>query len=273
MGSSGSARTTLLWHAGLALLGILIACVAFAAFVPGPERGNTFYIAACIVCTAILVLFAHLAHTRLARAGYPTASAPTRIMVQFLIFIWFVLAVITAIVVSHPERADTLFADRVFVIYLILTFVFFGAAYYLYTKDIEVEQENRELAAARRKIHVHVPDVEDVLRAVKEVGNTHEAHAVLADRVEKKVDTVRTALEAAFVSDHALERPGGHGFDWNAEVERQHAEIESEVARLKELASAATAASNEEAADRLTQIGNQADGMLSMLKRHGQAMM
>lgn len=263
MPGTRSAGATLGWLCVLFLMGAAVTVAAFAVFIPGPERGMTFYVALSIVVAAELVFFAHLAHSKLADAGGPTVSSATRIQVQVLIFIWFVLSVIGAVLAADPDHADTAYADRVLAIYLILTFVFFAVSYFVYAKDIEVERVDRQLIEERRAVQLAVPDIEQVMRAVGNLGDDHAEHAILADRVYKKLDSFRTAVEGAFVSERALDREGE---DWNAKLEQQ-------VGELVALSGKAPDATAENASALLREISEKADAMLTTLRRREQALM
>lgn len=260
MAATRSIGSTLLWFALLALLGVLVTCAVFAVFVPGPERGKTFYVAASIVCCAVITFFAHLTHSRLASRGVPTATPPVRIQVQFLIFIWLIAAIIAAAVAANPEHADTFYSDRVFMVYLVLTFLFFMAAYFVYTKDIEVDAEDRDLAQERRDVQFNVPDIETVMHAVQDTARQHPEHAVLADRVYKRLDTVRSALEGILVSVTA----GDQGPHWNAEIAGQ-------VTKLVSLSN--LPGDRAEVLKALDEIDRQAGVILSVVKKRERDLM
>jgi hypothetical protein len=249
-----------LWFALLATLGVLVTCAVFAVFVPGPERGKTFYIAASIVCCAVVAFFAHLTHSRLAVRGVPTATPPARIQVQFLSLLWLVSAIIAAAVAADPKHADTFYADRVFMIYLVLTILSFVGAYFIYTKDIEVEDEDRGLAEERRDILFNVPDIETVMHTVQEAGRQHPEHALLADRACKRLDTVRSALESILVSATA----SAQGQNWNAEIAGQITKLIS-LSRLPGDAA--------ETSKALDDIARQADVILSVVRKRERALM
>ncbi|MCP4643326.1 MAG: hypothetical protein GY851_22960 [bacterium] len=263
MAVTRSVGSTLIWYAVLAFIGVLVVCSMFAVFVPGPERGQAFYVAASIVCFALLVSFTHLAHSKLAALGVPTATPPTRIQVQILIGVWLVLAIVTAILAANPEKADTFYTDRVFMVYLVLTFLFFAAAFFLYSKDIEVEAMDQEVAEERRSIQFSVPDVESVKRTVAELGERFPAHALLADRVGKRVDMALSGLEAVHVS---ASRSGFDGPDWNAALAEQ-------VTGLVSLSSESLSVEEEGAPDLLNRLAAQADLVVSTLRKRERALM
>lgn len=255
-----------LWLFILFALCSAVTCIAFLVFVPGPDRGMTFYVAMSIVVTAELVLFAHLTHSRLAKAGAPTASAATRIQVHGLIFIWLILTIIAAVFAVRRDTADTFTADKILAIYLILTFVFFAATYFLYSRDIEIEKVDRELVSQRRRIQVNVPDIEQIIRAVDDLGQRHTEHALLCDKVSKKLDTLRSGIEGVLVSEQALENPQNEGQDWNLELERQ-------ISQLTSLSEGASTATAEQVSELLNKIASQAEAVIVTLRRREQSLM
>ena len=250
MGQSVSIHRTLLWMSLFFLLAALATYATFAAFVAGPDRRTTFYVAVSLVCAAELVLFAHMAHSRLARAGVPTASRAGRIQVNVLILVWLVLTIIAATVMANPAKADTIYSDRVLAVYLVLTFLFFLGVYGIYTRDIEISKVDRQLVAQRRILQLNVPDIEQVMRAVEELGRQHADQAVLADRVRKRVDTVRSALEGLLVGAHALDSEQG------AEVENCDSQIIQQVTQLIGLPGGASKTAGDQVAKILSEIAS-----------------
>lgn len=259
MTQSRSAVSTLMWLCLFFLLGALVTWAAFSVFIPRPDRGMTFYISLSLVCATEFIFFAHLAHSKLAEAGVATTSTATRIQVHVLIFIWFLLTVIAAAIASSPTRADTAAADKVLVIHLILTFLFFAGAYFLYAKDIELEKVDTRLEQERRKTRLNVHEIEAVIREVDGLGRRHGTHAVLADRLCKKLDSVRTGLEAAFVSERELTEQGEGGEGWAAQIERQ-------VAQLVSLSREASTLAPDVVPERLGSLAEQADAILDTLR-------
>lgn len=252
-----SVGSVLLWFMLLAVLAVLVTCAAFAVFVPGPDRGITFYIAASIVCTAELVLWAQLLHTRLAARGVPTATPPVRIQIHALAVLWLLAAIVVSIIALNPERADTFGADRAFIVYVILTFLFFLGAYFLYARDIAVERMDRATAIARREVQSGLPNIEYAMRMVRDISQHFSEHAIAADRVHKKLDTVRSALEGVLVT-----AGGTPGFDWDAALVEQ-------VNRFVALAELPQDAAD--AAARLEKLAQQTEIVLSTIRKRERA--
>lgn len=259
MAPNQSARRPLLGLILIFLLAAVVTYVVFAAFVAGPDRGTTFYVALSLVISAEFVFFAFLAHSKLVHAGVVTAGAATRHQVLALIFVWFVLSAIAGGIISHPENADSIFSDRVLAIHLVLTFLFFAAAYFMYTKDVEVGRVDAALVKERSKIQRIVPDIEDVMEAVTNLGRRQSEHAVQADRVRKKLDTIRTGLELALFSERSVTEGTGIGHDWNAQIEEQ-------IERLMRSSEQAAKATSETATEVLQGIADQTDAVLKTLK-------
>ena len=261
MVGSRSVGATVLWLSLLFLMAAVVTAAVFTVFVAGPDRGMTFYVCLGLVVAAEMVFFSHLLHSRLAQAQAGSATSATRIQVQGLIFVWFVLTVIAAAVAASPSRADALAADRVLVIDFILTFLFFGVAYALYARDREVEAANVELHERRRQIQANAEPVREVLEIVSQLGRRHAAHAVLADQVHKKVDMVRAQLEAALVSERTAQQVASE----------QASQVAPQVARLVELAGRAKSVSEEEAPGALQEIAAQCETLLGLLRRRERA--
>ena len=194
--------------------------------------------------------------------GLPTATSATRAQVQGAIVIWFIVTVVLAVLAVDPDRADTFTADKLLVIDLIVTFLLFACAYFLYSRNVEVQQATGDLVAERESIQLNVPDLEEAVSAVAGVGRRNAEHTVLADRVAKRVDTVRSAIEGVLVSERAL-AAGEAG--WASRIQEQ-------VVRLADLARAAAEASADQVPDSLDRIARQADDVLATLKRRDRSL-
>jgi len=190
-----------LWLCLLFVIGVAATAAVFCVFVPGPERGMTFYVVFSMVVTAEFVFFAHLAQSKLAQLRGSTVSAPVRYQVQGAIVLWFIATAVTAALALDPKRADTMAADRILVIDLVLAFVFFACAYFLYAKSDEVGRVTQEMAAARKRIQGWAPELQQLISAIGELGCRFPQRAEEADRTAKKVDTVRSAVEGVLVSE------------------------------------------------------------------------
>jgi len=171
MGPSRGVGAVVLWLSLLFLLGVAVTAAVFCVFIPGPERGMTFYAAFSLVVTVEFVFFAHLAQAKLARVRGSAVSDPVRYQVQGAI---------------------------------VLAFAFFSASYFLYAKSGEVGRAKRELAAARSGIQQWAPELQLLMSAVAELGHRWPEHAVDADRTAKRVDAVRAAVEGVLVSERSL---------------------------------------------------------------------
>jgi len=241
-------------------VGAVVTCALFLVFVPGPERGITFYVAMCIVITAELVLFTHLAYSRLARAFPPGPSRAIRLEVHALILLWLIAAIITAILAVRPENTDTFTADKIFVIYLLVTFLFFVAAYFLYSNSIEIEETDAQLVAERKDITSKAPDIDHVIRAVEDIGHRNAEYSVQVDRVWKKLNTLRSNIESAFVSERTLSQPASSVHDWSSQLEQQ-------VSQLVTLSDSASTITPEKVPELLDNIVSKAESIITTLQK------
>jgi hypothetical protein len=258
MGPSRGVGAVVLWLSLLFLLGVAVTAAVFCVFIPGPERGMTFYAAFSLVVTVEFVFFAHLAQAKLARVRGSAVSDPVRYQVQGAIVLWFIATVVIAALALDPKRADTLVADRILVIDLVLAFAFFSAAYFLYAKSGEVGRAKRELAAARSGIQQWAPELQLLMSAVAELGHRWPEHAVDADRTAKRVDAVRAAVEGVLVSERSL---GGDA----QEVENS---VQERLSALAALARPLAEASADQTPQLLAGVRRQADeAMTAMQKR------
>lgn len=257
MNQPRSMLSSILWMFLLFLFGACVTCAVFCVFVMGPERGMTFYFALGLVIAAEFVLFLHLANPG-ARAGGTSSSPATRYMAQGAIFIWFILTLIVAAFAVHPSRADTIASDKILIIDLILTFFLLVCLYAIYAKDLQIGQINQALADERAEIQFDIPALEEVMRFANELGGKHKEHAVLADRVRKKIDTVRSAIDGVMVSESALTSDSG-GEDWPRKIQEQ-------IAKLVGFSSESDM-NSEQAQEALDKTAKQADTILSTLKQ------
>jgi hypothetical protein len=260
MNESKSNVSTIGWLSVLFAIGAAVTCALFLVFVPGPERGMTFYVAMSIVVAVELVLFAHLAYSRLARAYPPGPSRAIRLEIHALIIIWLVVTIITTIFAVRPENADTFTADKILVIYLLATFLFFLAAYFLYSNSIEVEKTDAKLVAERRSITSKTPDIEHAIRLIEEIGRLYAEHSILADSTCKKLNTLRSNIESVFVSERALSQNSGDRRDWNSQLEKL-------VSELISLSDSASIAVSEDIPELLKMIASKAEVILVTLRK------
>lgn len=251
---------------GLFIAGAAVTYAVFTAFVPGPERGMTFYVAVSIVIAGEFVFFSFLAHGRIASTGRLEDDTPVRMQVSALIILWLVLAIVAAAVIVDPDVADTATADKILGIYAVITFLFFGGAYFIYSRALEVEVVGRELDQQRRSFQTVVPDVERAMDMVREVGDDVPEHAALADRAHKKLDTVRSALEGSMVSERALENP-------SREVQDVEGDIREEVGELIDLSEKLRDGQSEQAERALTDIARKSERLLATLKKRDRLLM
>jgi hypothetical protein len=268
MAQSRPVAATLLWLCLLSFLAALVTAAAFYVFIPGPDREDqgrklTFYVAMGLIIGAEFVFFSHLAFSKVAEARGGEVSTATRFQVQGAIVLWLLATVVAAVMAVDPERSGTIKADKILVIDLILTFLFFAFAYFMYSKDIEVGRSARQLAAARNRVQLCVPDLEQVMRAVGELGRQFPEHAVLADQTGKKVDTVRSALEGVVVSERGL---GGEA------LQQIEAQIQQQIDQLSSLSRGLTQTSSGPVPQALRGIGEQAEAILTLVRRRERAL-
>lgn len=260
---------TLLWLCVLFFLAAAVTAAAFFVFVPGPDRADegrmlTFYVAMSLVIAAEFMFFAHLAFSKVAEARGGEVSTATRFQVQGMIVLWLVATIVAAVLSVDPERAGTIKADKILIIDLILTFFFFAFAYFMYGKDVEVGRATRALAAERSRVQISVPDLEQVIRAVADLGRRLPEHAVAADQAGKKVDTVRSALEGAIVSERALGEEA---------LRQMDAQIQQQIDQLAGLARGLAQAASDQVPQALRGIGEQAEAILTSARRRERALM
>ena len=257
MNQPRSMLSSIFWMLLLFLLGACVTWVVFSVFIAGPDRGMTFFFALSFVIAAEFVVFLHLANPG-ARAGSGVSSSPaTRYMAQGAIFVWFILTLIVAAFAVHPSRADTITSDKILIIDLILTFFLFAVLYAIYAKDLQIGQINQQLADERTDFKFDIPAIEEVMRFAGELGSKHNEQLALADRVGKKVDTLRSAINGILVSESSL-LSGKGGEDWQTKVQDQIAKLagfqsESEL-------------SSEQVRETLDKIAKQADAILTTLR-------
>ena len=260
MNKPRSVFSSLIWLFLLFLFGAGVTWAVFSMFILGPERGMTYYFALSIVIAAEFVIFLHLANPG-ARAGGKASSPATRYMAQGGIFVWFILTLIVAAFAVSPSRADTAAADKILLIDLVLTFVLLVFLYVIYAKDFEIGGITQQLADERANIQFDIPALEQVMRFTTDIGQQHSEHAALSDRVGKKVDTVRSAIDGVMVSESAMLQ--GKGGDWPARIQEQISEL---VGNFDDVD-----ISSDQALERLNNISKQADTILTTLRQRERA--
>lgn len=261
MATSRAAGPVVLWLCLLFVLGALATAAVFCVFIPGPERGMTFYAAFSLVVTAEFVFFAHLAQSKLLQIRGSAVSAPVRYQVQGAIVLWFIASVIVAVLALDPERADTAIADRILVIDLVLAFLFFAAAYFLYAKSGEVGRATQELAANRMQIQQWAPQLQRLMSAVSELGHRCPEQAEEAYRTAKRVDAVRTAVEGALVSERNI----------GVDSEESENSVQKHLSTLAGFAQSLAEASAEQAPQLLAQVRQHADDAMTALRARERA--
>jgi len=256
---SRSSGATLLWLSLIFLFAAAITATIFLVFIPEPDRGMTFYVVLSLVIAAELVLFSHLAYNRLAETD-PTVSTAARIQVQGLVVIWFIATVIIAAYATSQPRADTLASDKLLLIDLVITFLFFLAAAAIYGRSREVEEADQSITAKRVELRTRARDIDQVLLAVDQLGAREQQHAALAAGVRKKLELTRTSLESTFVSSRVADAQGSDG----EFVMR----LDEEVEKLLSLSASAATVPVPMAAELLNKIGGQAEALTRLIRQH-----
>jgi len=241
----------------LFIFGAVVTCAVFFVFIPGPDRGMTFYFALSLLVAVEFVFFIHLANPGLERAGAKVSSPATRYMVIGAIFIWFILTLIVAALAVSPARADTMAADKILIVDLIITFLLFAFIYFMYTKDLEVGQIDQKLVSERRAIQSDIPALEKMMKFAVDLGGQFPEHAVLSDRIGKKVDTVRTALTGISTMEHTPAEEKDK-LEWQLK-------IHDEITQLVNLAGRPGQSSGQ-ALETLNEIGKQTEKILVTLQ-------
>ena len=256
MPASRSSSTALMWLFLLFLFGAAVTYVVFSVFVPEPDRGMTFYVTLGLVIGAELIFFLHLTTPSIARSSGGIVSPVTRYMAQAAIFVWFIASVIVAAFALRPANADTITADKIILIDLVLMFFLCVFLYAIYTKGANVTQVNREIGDQRAGYDSSVPELENLMRFANELGKTHSEHAVLAERASKKIDTVKSALSGIIISERKLDSHDTQ--DWHQKIQAQIAELNTSY--TKESLTA------EQTRETLEKIGKQAEAITETLK-------
>jgi len=248
------------WLFFLFTIGAAATCVVFFVFIPGPERGMTFYVSISMVVAAEFILFSQLLHSKLVKTGAPTASPATRIQVFTLIFIWLLLTIIGAAVAVNPSYADTLTADRILTVYIVFTFLFYLGAYFLYNRDIKVEESTRALKEERREYTSKIPAIEEAITIVSDLGRRESDYAEQCDTIAKKLNTLRSSLEAIPVSERAMEESEDNQKDWQNQFEQKLSQLMSPVQSLSE-------STNDQVQESLNTIAVTVESIIVLLKR------
>lgn len=253
----------LLWPYVLAGMAAAITVVIFAVFVPGPDRGLTFYIAVSLVVGAELLGCAQFAYSKLAQAGVPAATPAARQQVTVLVVLWFLLTVVVSLLAIDPKRADKLAADRLLAIYLGLTFLFFVGMYLMYSRDIQVKQSEERLGEERQALVANMTIVDDLLREVHEVGRRYPSCAAAADSTRRKLNVARTALQASLVSERSLNR-------WDPDLSDANLRLAQELKGLAECSGELTSAAPDGIPALLQQAGQRSEAVVRALKQREQ---
>lgn len=259
MSNSNSVVSTIGWLFLFFAIGAAVTCAVFLVFVPGPQRGMTFYIVMSIVVAAELVLFAHLAYSRLAREYPPGPSRAIRLEVHALILLWLIVTIIIAIFAVRPENADTLASDKILVIYLLATLLFFLATFFLYSNSIEIEKTDIQLVAEREIVTSKAPDIEQVIRAVEDIGRRYSEHVILVDSTNKKLNTLQINIESVFVSERAINQQTSDVQKWNSQLEQQ-------ITDLISLSDSTSTIASDKVPELLNKITSKAESALSTLR-------
>jgi hypothetical protein len=247
---------------GIAVLFFLMAGLTAATYLSLiiPEyRNQAFYVGLTSSCVAEFVFLGYLLYTLLAPASASTPDTATRVRLTALVAIWLVVILVTSGIAVVPEYADSFFSDKLLIIQLAITFLFFLGLVFQHRQSVAVQTRAEPVQQERVRLEAYAGGVEVLLDEVQGAGERFPEQAVEFDRLLKRLDTVKTQLQS---SSGTTPRDGGRPCETIPveQVERSLRELKQQVQQVGE-------ASTETVAQRLADARTATDRTLALLKR------
>ena len=186
-----------------------ITVFAYLSLVIPEDRNNAFYISLVSSCIAEFVLFGYLAYTILARDDEEPDFA-TRMRLSSLVFLWFLVILITSGVAAAPSLSDNFFSDQVLVIQLVITILFVAAVFFQHNQSVAVQRRNEAPQQERKQLEAYSTGITPLLKDLRDLARERPDDAVALEGVIRRVDMVRTELAS---SSAVRPRDGGRAVE------------------------------------------------------------
>jgi hypothetical protein len=241
-----------------------ITVAAYYSFIIPEFRGEEFYAGVIASCIAELVFFGYLAYTIGGRTTADQPASPVRLRLMVLVTIWVLAIIVMSAIAAEPNNTDTLFADKIILFQLIVTFFFAAAVFFQHRQAVAVQVRDAAPQQERCRIESYAGGLDVLLGGVKEVALQHPDHAVGLDALAKRIDTLRTQLRSVSPAmDRGTDRPVSPAD--TALIEEQLGVLHDEVTSL-------TSAGAEAIEEKIRKTRAAADRALATLRQREDAL-
>jgi hypothetical protein len=239
------------------MVGVTIAAY-FSLIIP-EYRNQAFYVGLTSSCVAEFVFFGSLLYAILSPASPSTPDTATRVRLTCLMAIWLVVILVTSGMAVAPKYADTFVSDKLLIIQLAISFLFFMGLVFQHRQSVVVQTRNEPVQRERVRLDAYAGGVDVILSELQRTAERYPAEAVEFDRLLKRLDTLKTQLQS---SSGTTLRDAGRPCETIPveQIERSLRELKQQVQQVSE-------ASAETLAQRLADARDVTDRTLALLKR------
>jgi hypothetical protein len=243
----------------LFLLAAGLTAAAYLSLIIPEYRQDSFYVALVGSCVAEAVFFGYLAYAMSSSDAADASLTPTRLRGGFLVAIWLLVVLVTSGMAVLPRNADTLVADRLLVIQLGVSFLFFLGLVLLHRQTGAVQTRSQPVQRERVRLEAYAGGLDVLIDDLRQAVARFPDQVVEFDRLLKRFDTLKTQLLSS--SGTAL-RDEGRPCETISmdQVEQSLRELKKQVQRL-------AGESDDTAAAILKDIRGAVDATLTLLKR------
>jgi len=190
-------RATLVWLAIPFLILVMLTIAVFLTFSSPESRDKFFYLWLIVACTAEYVFFAWAANRLLRRHMGRSVSGATQLTIYVMIVIWLALILGATFLMAQDAVPANRYSDKIALACAILTFLFLAGAIMLYAQDMRISGETARTMSARADLRIRTRDINFACDALRDAQSKNPDHAVDLDRLVKRLDAARTAMDYA----------------------------------------------------------------------------
>ena len=237
---------------------------AFYSFIIPDYRGQAFYASMAACCIAEFVFFGYLGCTRGgARTSPKHGDDAVRVRVAVLITCWTVIIIVTSGIAAAPGNADTFFSDKILFIQLFITFIAFLVVFFQHRQAVGVQESNALPQQERRRLESYAGGIDSLMTDVQALANREPDHLVAIEGLTRRLDTVKTQLQAVSAGTNDRDRPVAPADA--ALIGQRLAELHDEIGRL-------LSSQGEHLATQVQKARSAADRVLADLRQREDAM-
>lgn len=179
----------------LAMMGVTAA--AFFNLIIPEYRGDAFHTAviACLVAEFVFTVYLGYAWSAEESPDRPDPAVLMRLTP--FIGIWALIIIVISAIAAAPGNADTFLSDKLLIIQLFITILVFAGVFFQHRQAVGHQMQTAAAQVDRRRLAADAGGLSVLLDGVRTLASRHPEHAVALEPLTKRLDALRTGLQAA----------------------------------------------------------------------------